>query len=45
MEITSEKVNIGTSKVKLFAFLSDTNNFEFLLPKDKISDWRSDATS
>lgn len=45
MEITSVKVHIDASAVKLFAFLSDTNNFVLLLPEDKISEWKADGTS
>jgi hypothetical protein len=45
MEIKSVKVQVTTSPVKLFTFLSDTNNIQLLLPQDKISDWKADGTS
>lgn len=45
MEITSNKAHVEASAMKLFTFLSDTNNFVKLLPEDKISEWKADGTS
>ncbi len=33
------------SEEKIFAFISNFNNFENLIPKDKISDWQSTEDS
>jgi carbon monoxide dehydrogenase subunit G len=43
--IESEKHEINASPEEVFNFLSDLNNYEVLLPQDKISDWESDKTS
>lgn len=43
--IESQKVIINAAKEDIFHFLCDMNNIYTLLPKEKISEWRSDATS
>lgn len=40
--IESKEVAIGALPQKCFDFLLDLNNYELLLPKDKISHWESD---
>jgi carbon monoxide dehydrogenase subunit G len=42
MIIESKKGVINRPIDEVFDFLSDMNNFERLLPEDKISDWKSD---
>jgi carbon monoxide dehydrogenase subunit G len=44
-KIDSQKVNINASTEVVYAFLSDMNNIQQLLPEDKISDWKSDDKS
>jgi carbon monoxide dehydrogenase subunit G len=39
--IESKKVIVNSSSDKVFAFLSDLNNIQLLLPRDKVSDWKS----
>ncbi len=39
--IESNKVNVSCSTQECFKFLADMNNYELLLPKDKISSWES----
>ena len=41
--LESKKVEVNNSSEDIFNFLSDFNNFEKLVPKDKISDWSSSA--
>ena len=43
MEITSKKHEINAKVERVILFLSDLNNIEKLLPKDKISEWKSDT--
>jgi carbon monoxide dehydrogenase subunit G len=40
-EITSKEAALGADVATVFAFLCDMNNYELLLPKDKINDWES----
>ena len=40
--IESKKVTVSASQQEVFEFLSDMNNYELLLPKKNISDWKSD---
>lgn len=40
--IESKEVTVGSSIEECFKFLLDMNNYELLLPKDKISHWESD---
>jgi carbon monoxide dehydrogenase subunit G len=40
--IDSKQVDIQAPIEECFQFLMDLNNYELLLPKDKISDWSSD---
>ncbi len=37
--IESNEVNVACSAEECYSFLSDMNNYELLLPKDKISNW------
>lgn len=39
--IESKSVELNVSAQKVFDFLSDFNNFEKLMPKDKINNWAS----
>ncbi|WP_035845975.1 SRPBCC family protein [Crocinitomix catalasitica] len=41
-KIESQKVTVNASIETVYAFLLDFNNIEQLLPKDKISEWKSD---
>lgn len=41
MKIESKKVNISASQEKVFKYISNLNNFEHLLPAERISDWES----
>jgi len=43
--IESKSVNIARSADDVFAYISDLNNFQELLPKDRISDFKSDGDS
>lgn len=45
MTIESNKVIIKKSIQDVFDFLKDTNNIYQLLPKNKVSDWKSDSLS
>lgn len=45
MKIESKKAIVNTSAEKAFSFISDFNNFQNLLPKDKISDYTSTTDS
>jgi len=40
--IESKKVNVACSTEECYEFLTDLNNYELLLPKDKISNWESE---
>ena len=40
--LASQKVQLNSSADTVFKFLEDFNNFDQLLPRDKISDWKSD---
>ncbi|MCB9188612.1 MAG: hypothetical protein H6600_10125 [Flavobacteriales bacterium] len=40
--IESKEVLIAANDKVCFDFLMDLNNYQLLLPKDKISDWKSD---
>lgn len=42
VRIESEHVKAIGPISEVFNFLTDLNNFHLLLPKDKISDWKSD---
>lgn len=42
-EITSNKAEVAANINTVFDFLNDMNNYELLLPKDKISDWKADG--
>ncbi len=41
-KIESKKVVVNSSQQEVYEFLSDMNNYELLLPKKNISDWKSD---
>lgn len=41
-KIESKEVVISANSQVCFDFLMDLNNYQLLLPKDKISDWNSD---
>lgn len=43
--IESKKVVIDRPSSDIYAFLQDMNNFQQLLPQDRISDWQSDGRS
>lgn len=43
MELTSEKVVIAATKQDLKTFLSNAENIQHLLPKDKVSDFKADT--
>ena len=45
MKLLSEKVEIGTSSDKVLDFIEIPSNIKFLLPIDKISDFKSDENS
>lgn len=40
--IESKHVTVPADKAAVSTFLQDMNNFQKLLPEDKISDWKSD---
>lgn len=42
--IDSKQVEVSCSPAEVFEYLTDINNFQELLPKDKISNWESDTT-
>jgi carbon monoxide dehydrogenase subunit G len=44
-KIESKAVEIARPAQELYSFLQDMNNFQQLLPQDRISDWKSDGTS
>ena len=41
IEINSKEVSVNCPINECFDFVSDMNNYELLLPKDKISNWES----
>lgn len=43
--IQSKSVRINRTAAELYQFLQDMNNFQELLPQDRISDWTSDGRS
>lgn len=45
MKIKSKEGNINRSAKEVFDYLSDMNNFQHLLPQDKISNWEADKNS
>ena len=44
-KIESQKVNVAASAEEVFNYVNDANNFEGLLPPDRIENWRSDQDS
>lgn len=44
-KIESKKVNVAAPDHEVFAYLNDLNNFENLLPPERIENWRSDQDS
>lgn len=44
MRIESKKVTIPASKEQVFNYINDLNNFQALLPADRISEWESTET-
>lgn len=45
MIIKSTEVEVNASQETIFNLLNKVSNLHFLLPKDKISDWKSDENS
>ena len=43
--IDSKEVEIAKPAQELYDFVKDMNNFQQLLPQDRISEWKSDGTS
>ncbi len=43
--IESKRVEIAKPAQDLYTFLQDMNNFQQLLPQDRISEWKSDGRS
>ncbi len=43
--IESKHVEVSCSREEVFEYLTDMNNFQELLPKDKVSNWTSDTNS
>ncbi len=43
--IESKHVEIARSAQDIYTFLQDMNNFQQLLPQDRISEWKSDGKS
>ena len=41
MEIKSEQVTLNVSQENVFMFLKNMNNWEQLMPKEKIKEWQS----
>lgn len=39
--IESKRVDVEANPTTVFEFLEDMNNFEVLMPQDKISDWKA----
>lgn len=44
MRIESKKVIVPASKEQVFNYINDLNNFQSLLPADRISEWESTET-
>ena|SRR5690554_6080079 len=44
MKIQSKKVNVPAGSEKVFKYITDLNNFENLLPEERISEWESTET-
>jgi carbon monoxide dehydrogenase subunit G len=44
-QIKSKEVEITASNQQVFDYVNDLNNFENLLPADRIEDWKSDTDS
>ena len=44
-KIESKIGKIKDTDQKIYTFLSDFNNFEHLIPKDRVKDWSSDSCS
>ena len=44
-KLESKRVEIAKPAQALYDFVQDMNNFQQLLPQDRISDWKSDGTS
>ncbi len=42
MKITSEKTFVNASPLEVFTFLSESANFEKILPKEQVSDFKFD---
>jgi len=45
MKIQSQIIDIKASSAEVYTFLDDANNIIHLLPQDRISDFKSDATT
>ena len=43
--IESKQVDIAKPAAQVYAFLQDMNNFQQLLPQDRISEWKSHDTT
>ena len=43
--IESKQVRIARSAEEVYSFLQDMNNFQQLLPQDRISEWKCDGRS
>ena len=41
LEIKSDSIIVNSDAKKCIEYLSDLNNYQFLLPKDKINNWQS----
>ncbi len=44
MKIVSTRVDVNASQDEIFSFLINSSNLIYLLPQDKISDWKSTET-
>lgn len=45
MILTGEKISVTSNVKEIESFLIDSNNYEFLLPMDKVSNFKSDKDS
>ena len=45
LKINSDKVNAKVNLTKVHEFLDDLNNYKYLFPKNKISNWDSTTSS
>lgn len=45
LEIKSNEAHVNASTKKVFDFIADFNNFEKLLPEDKVENWQTDGES